>query len=75
VYSFGVVLWECVARKLPYADMNGWQVSLPTRQTLPSLFTAGTKFADVSAGFSGRSFGNTGSFSGDFARSKFSKLA
>jgi serine/threonine protein kinase len=27
VYSFGIVLWECVSRKLPYADMNGWQAS------------------------------------------------
>ena len=34
----------------------------------------GTIFADVSAGFSGRSFGKTGSFSGGFARSKLVRL-
>ena len=22
MYSFGVMLWECIARKIPYPDMN-----------------------------------------------------
>jgi serine/threonine protein kinase len=28
VYSFGIVAWECCARRLPYAGMNGVQAAL-----------------------------------------------
>ena len=28
VYSFGIVLWECSARQVPYAGMNGMQAAV-----------------------------------------------
>ena len=28
VYSFGIILWECIARKIPYTDMNQMQIAV-----------------------------------------------
>lgn len=28
VYSFGIVLWECCARKVPYEGLSGMQAAL-----------------------------------------------
>ena len=28
MYSFGVMLWECIARKIPYPDMNHMHIAV-----------------------------------------------
>ena len=28
VYSFGIIVWECIARKIPYSDMNQMQIAV-----------------------------------------------